>query len=87
MIADKEVGELWLWVTTREPDPPLPYLKPDPHTLTAGEGIKLIRKLVEITTLAGIEAIEPRFPISLWAHKQRLKRALRKYGIPEEGWK
>ena len=49
--------------------------------------ISLIRKLVEITTLAGIEAIEPRFPISLWAHKQRLKRALRKYGIPEEGWK
>ena len=77
MLSDKQVGELWLWVTTKEPIPPLPYLKPDLHTLTAEEGTALIHKLVE-------ENIRS---CGITHQGTCLQRALHRYGILEEDWK
>jgi len=39
-MTDKEVGELWLWVKAKEPDPC------DVHYLLPEEGEALIQKLV-----------------------------------------
>ena len=73
-MTNKEVGEAWLWLITKEPDPEL-----DPHTLSSKEGIALIHKLVEERALT--------WEMKGWRKSETMRMARRDFGIPEETWK
>lgn len=77
VLDDKSIGELWLWVTTREPDPEL-----DPHTLSANEGTALIRKLVAERRERYAAESDGK-----WDSLHYTAQVLAELGIPEEDWK